>query len=126
MRAQEFLTEAEEANYSLENARVSHPEDMIISMGSLGAKLAINSIKQMATNPETISIKPDGKPAIVWGRDENGFGMMDKHMFAKGIIKPFTKDDLDEEGRLLEGFWSNEESKEKTKKAKPVDNDQLK
>lgn len=92
MRAQEFLIEAEEANYSLENARVSHPEDMIISMGSFGAKLAINSIKQMATNPETISIKPDGKPAIVWGRDENGFGMMDKHMFAKGIIPHSPKE----------------------------------
>jgi hypothetical protein len=86
MRAQEFLTEAEEANYSLENARVPHPEDQVISLGSTGAKLAIGSIKQMATNPETISIKPDGKPAIVWGRDEQGFGMADKHMFAKGII----------------------------------------
>ena len=86
MRAQEFLTEADEANYSLENARISHPEDKVIAMGSVGAKEAIAAIKQMATNPETISIKPDGKPAIFWGRDENGFGMMDKHMFAKGII----------------------------------------
>ena len=86
MRAQEFLTEADEGNYSLENARISHPEDMVISMGSVGAKLAISAIRQMATNPESISIKPDGKPAIVWGRDEQGFGMMDKHMFAKGII----------------------------------------
>jgi len=86
MRAQEFLTEADEANYSLENARISHPEDMVISMGSTGAKLAIKSIQQMASHPETISIKPDGKPAIVWGQDEKGFGMADKHMFAKGII----------------------------------------
>ena len=54
------------------------------------------------------------------------FNNLEQGMFAKGIIKPFTKDDLDEEGRLLEGFWSKEESKEKTKKAKPVDNDQLK
>jgi len=86
MRAQEFLIEAEEANYSLENARVSHPEDKVIVRGSAGAKEAISDLKQMATNPETISIKPDGKPAIVWGRDENGFSMMDKHMFVKGII----------------------------------------
>ena len=50
------------------------------------------------------------------------FNNLEQGMFAKGIIKPFTKDDLDEEGRLLEGFWSKEESK----KAKPVDNDQLK
>lgn len=54
------------------------------------------------------------------------FNNLEQGMFAKGIIKPFTKDDLDEEGRLLEGFWSKEESKEKTKKAKPVDNDLLK
>jgi hypothetical protein len=87
MRAQEFLIEAaDNSNYSLENARISHPEDMVIAMGSAGAKTAIATIKQMATNPETISIKPDGKPAIVWGRDEQGFGMADKHMFAKGII----------------------------------------
>jgi hypothetical protein len=50
------------------------------------------------------------------------FNNLEQGMFAKGIIKPFTKDDLDEEGRLLEGFWSKEESK----KAKPVDDDQLK
>jgi hypothetical protein len=54
------------------------------------------------------------------------FNNLEQGMFAKGIIKPFTKDDLDEEGRLLEGFWSKEESKEKTKKAKPVDKDLLK
>ena len=86
MRATEFLFEAQDANYSLEKARVPHFEDEVIALGSTGAKLAINAIKQMATNPETISIKPDGKPAIFWGRDENGFGMMDKHMFAKRII----------------------------------------
>jgi hypothetical protein len=50
------------------------------------------------------------------------FNNLEQGMFAKGIIKPFTKEDLDENGKLLEGFWSKEESK----KAKPVDNDQLK
>lgn len=86
MRAQEFLIESDEANYNLENARVPHPEDKVIYSGSAGAKEAIAVIKQMASNPETISIKPDGKPALVWGRDENGFGMADKYMFAKGTI----------------------------------------
>jgi hypothetical protein len=51
-------------------------------------------------------------------------------MFAKGIIKPFTKEELDENGKLLEGFWSTEkpkeETKERPKKAKPVDKDLLK
>jgi hypothetical protein len=82
MRAQEFLTE----DYDPTKARVEHPEDLILTQGSSGAQHAIAIIQQMATNPETISIKPDGKPAIIWGRDDQGFGMADKHMFAKGII----------------------------------------
>jgi hypothetical protein len=40
----------------------------------------------MATNPETISIKPDGKPALIWGRDERGFSLMDKYMFKAGTL----------------------------------------
>lgn len=43
------------------------------------------------------------------------FNNLEQGMFAKGIIKPFTKEDLDEEGKLLEGFWSKEEIKEKVK-----------
>lgn len=54
------------------------------------------------------------------------FNNLEQGMFAKGIIKPFTKEDLDEEGRLLEGFWSKEETKKETKKPKPVDKDLLK
>ena len=82
MRANEFLTE----EYDPTKARVPHPEDRVFTEGSAGAKKAIATIKQMSTNPETISVKPDGKPAIVWGRDERGFTMCDKHMFAKGIL----------------------------------------
>jgi hypothetical protein len=82
MRAKDFLTE----DYDPTKARVEHPEDLVMTMGSAGAQQALAAIQQMATNPETISIKPDGKPAIVWGSDQNGFGMADKHMFAKGII----------------------------------------
>jgi hypothetical protein len=82
MRATEFLTE----EYDPTKARVPHPEDRVFDEGSAGALKAIATLQQMATNPETISIKPDGKPAIVWGRDERGFTMCDKHMFAKGIL----------------------------------------
>lgn len=38
------------------------------------------------------------------------FNNLEQGMFSKGIIKPFTKEDLDEEGRLLEGFWNKEET----------------
>ena len=54
------------------------------------------------------------------------FNNLEQGMFAKGIIKPFTKEELDENGKLLEGFWSKEETKERPKKAKPVDKDLLK
>jgi len=82
MRAKDFLTE----DYDPTKARVEHPEDLVLTQGSAGAQQAIAAIQQMATNPETISIKPDGKPALIWGRDQSGFGLADKHMFAKGII----------------------------------------
>ena len=54
------------------------------------------------------------------------FNNLEQGMFAKGIIKPFTKEDLDEEGKLLEGFWSKEEIKEKVKTEEPSDKDNLK
>lgn len=82
MRANEFLFE----NYDLTKARIEHPEDMVFTNGSAGAKFALAAIQQMITRPETISIKPDGKPALVWGRDEQGFGLADKYMFNKGTI----------------------------------------
>lgn len=82
MRATEFLIE----EYDPTKARVPHPEDEVLLRGSAGSKDAIAAIKQMATNPETISIKPDGKPALVWGRDEQGFSLVDKHMFKAGTL----------------------------------------
>jgi hypothetical protein len=91
MRAQEFLTE----EYDPTKARVPHPEDRVFDEGSAGAQKAIATLQQMASNPETISVKPDGKPAIVWGRDERGFTMCDKHMFAKGILPRSPKEIAD-------------------------------
>lgn len=82
MRINEVLLES----YDPTKVRIEHPEDLIFTEGAAGAIRAIAALKQMCTNPETVSIKPDGKPAIIWGRDENGFGMADKYMFAKGQI----------------------------------------
>ena len=42
------------------------------------------------------------------------FNNLEQGMFSKGIIKPFTQEDLDESGRLLEGFWSSKQPKEET------------
>ena len=42
------------------------------------------------------------------------FNNLEQGMFSKGIIKPFTQEDLDESGRLLEGFWSLKQPGEET------------
>lgn len=76
MRAKEFLHEA----YDVSRARIDHPEDLVVTAGSSGARLAIQLLQQAVANSQDISIKPDGKPAIKWGRDANGFAMGDKYM----------------------------------------------
>lgn len=59
--------------YDTSKARIDHPEDLVITAGSQGAKIAIDVLEQAAKNPQNMSFKPDGKPAIKWGRDEGGF-----------------------------------------------------
>lgn len=66
--------------YDTSKARIDHPEDLVITAGSQGAKIAIDVLEQAAKNPQNMSFKPDGKPAIKWGRDEGGFAMGDKYM----------------------------------------------
>jgi hypothetical protein len=59
-------------------AGIAHPEDLIITEGSKGALQAVNEL----TNLSTLTIKWDGFPAIVFGRDKNGtLVLVDKHMF---------------------------------------------
>ena len=50
-----------------ESARTPHPEDFIFS-GSDSAIDAINSIVSIVENPQTVTIKWDGYPAVVFGR----------------------------------------------------------
>jgi Family of unknown function (DUF6267) len=68
-------------------AGIAHPEDLIINEGSNGAHRAVNEL----TNLSTLTIKWDGFPAIVFGRDKNGaLVLVDKHMFkqvAKGNLE---------------------------------------
>lgn len=66
--------------YDTSKARIDHPEDLVISSGSRGAMIAITVLEQATKNTHNLSIKPDGKPAIKWGRDEQGFAMGDKYM----------------------------------------------
>lgn len=63
---------------------LDHPEDLIFLNGVQGAQNALNAIINTAKNPEKITIKWDGYPALIFGRNANGrFSIMDKHMFNK-------------------------------------------
>lgn len=68
----------------MEGARIDHPEDLIFSEGSKGAARAIQALADISNNPETVTIKWDGFPAIVFGRNADGVLVVaDKHMFTK-------------------------------------------
>lgn len=82
MRLTELLVES----YDASKARIEHPEDLVLVAGSNGAARALSILDQATTEHKTVSIKPDGKPAIVWGRDAGGFAMGDKYMFSKAEL----------------------------------------
>jgi hypothetical protein len=62
-------------------ARIDHPEDLVFEEGADGAMRALNAIKHAAVDPKSNSVKWDGTPAIIFGRDEDGFIMTDKAGF---------------------------------------------
>jgi hypothetical protein len=70
-----------------EGARIDHLEDLVIFQGTKGAKKAIASLKSMVQGGhENVTVKWDGSPAIIFGRNEDGeFILTDKSGFtAKG------------------------------------------
>jgi hypothetical protein len=76
LNVEQSLTEAK--------GHLDHPEDLVFLNGSSGATRAVQSIQATAKNPKSITIKWDGYPALIFGRNENGkFSIMDKHMFNK-------------------------------------------
>jgi hypothetical protein len=73
------LTEAE--------ARIPHIEDLVFDRGTRGIEEAMAIMNHAAEDTRKhTTVKWDGKPAIIWGRDENGeFVLTDKSGFgAKG------------------------------------------
>ena len=73
------LTEAE--------ARIPHIEDLVFDRGTRGVEEAMSIMNHAAEDTRKhTTVKWDGKPAIIWGRDENGqFVLTDKSGFgAKG------------------------------------------
>jgi len=61
-----------------------HPEDDVVLSGTAGVRSALESISKTLKQPETITIKWDGYPALIFGRGTNKkFSISDKHMFNK-------------------------------------------
>lgn len=64
--------------------RIVHPEDMVIDGGITGAQQAVAGLAAMAKGQEPTTIKWDGFPALVFGRNVDGqLVVADKHMFEK-------------------------------------------
>lgn len=68
---------------AVKGREINHIEDFAIFYGSKGAQDAVNKIKSLVSNPQDTTIKWDGSPAVVFGRNENGeFIFTDKHGFS--------------------------------------------
>lgn len=83
----ELVNKLESLNESIikeDKGHLDHPEDAIFIGGSSYAKAAVNAIVATVQNPDVVTIKWDGYPALIFGRGPNGkFAIMDKHMFNK-------------------------------------------
>lgn len=68
------------------SARIQHIEDLILWSGSKGAMAAVDKLRQVEAQPHSVTIKWDGRPAVIFGRNESGeFVLTDKSGFgAKG------------------------------------------
>ena len=67
-----------------DKGHLDHPEDLVFLSGIDGANRAIQSMSDTVSNPEKVTIKWDGYPALIFGRNTNGkFSILDKHMFNK-------------------------------------------
>lgn len=85
--------------YLNEGARIQHAEDVVFWEGSRGALRAVGSLADLQRNFKDVTIKWDGSPAVIFGRNEKGeFIFTDKNGFtAKGYDgRPKSADGLRE------------------------------
>lgn len=60
--------------------KYQHIEDLVVANGSHGAMHAIERMRHMVDNYDSIELKWDGMPVVYWGRDEKGvFRMIPKN-----------------------------------------------
>ena len=97
-------------------ARIQHAEDFVIFNGSKGAAHALESLKSLEQGGhKDVTIKWDGSPAIIFGRNENGeFVFTDKSGFVKkgGVERATSGDDL-EQFLLNRGGGANRDNPER-------------
>lgn len=67
-------------------ARIDHPEDLVFDEGSAGARKSLRAMLDAAQMPHTVTIKWDGSPAVIFGRDDDGFTLTDKSGFSSKKI----------------------------------------
>ena len=73
-----------EAEILEEGVRIEHPEDLVFDRGSAGIDTALQGLERTAKQPTTATVKWDGKPAIIFGRNPDGeFVLTDKGGFLK-------------------------------------------
>ena len=88
-------------NEAKAKARIDHLEDLVIFEKSKGAVRALESLKSLQQGGhENVTLKWDGSPAVVFGRDENGeFIFTDKGGFIKkgGVGRAKSGDELKQE-----------------------------
>jgi hypothetical protein len=79
-----LVEKLEKINVTEAKGHLDHPEDLVFLEGSKGASRALSTILAVAKKPKQVTIKWDGYPALIFGRNEYGkFSIMDKHMFNK-------------------------------------------
>ena len=83
------------------DARIQHAEDIVFWEGSKGAMRALEALRSMAKEDhKNVTLKWDGSPALIFGRDENGeFIFTDKSGFGKkgGVGRAKSPDEIKSE-----------------------------
>ena len=79
-----LVEKLEKINIVEAKGHLDHPEDLVFLEGGKGASRALSTILSVAKKPKQVTIKWDGYPALIFGRNSSGkFSIMDKHMFNK-------------------------------------------
>lgn len=108
-----------------ESVRIPHPEDDVFLLGMPGIKKTIARLRQVVADSKPLTVKFDGKPAVMFGRNEQGQLMFtDKPRFVaksyngralspdqlRDVLMGRAKEGTDMEARaayanMLSGLW---------------------